>query len=168
MRKWLRRIRGAVGMGLTWAAGYLGVGAIVALAGWEFGVTAFGNGLLWVAFNSLASAATGFICGTAFSAVLSIAEGRRRFDQLSLPRFTALGTAGGVIVAGLLSVAIGWGTPSLIANLGILGLLGGGCAAGSLALARAADDRELLKASEQVAHVGLSLEEAGELLPGNG
>ena len=37
----------------------------------------------------------GFIGGVAFSLVLGIAEGRRRFDQMSLPRFAAWGAGGG-------------------------------------------------------------------------
>jgi hypothetical protein len=31
MKKWLRRLRGAIGMGLTWAAAWGGAGAIVML-----------------------------------------------------------------------------------------------------------------------------------------
>ncbi len=31
MKKWLRRIRGAVGMGLTWAAGWALVGVLIEL-----------------------------------------------------------------------------------------------------------------------------------------
>ena len=47
MRRWLRRIRGAVGMGLTWAAAHFGVEVVVALANWQFGADAFGSGLAW-------------------------------------------------------------------------------------------------------------------------
>lgn len=164
MRKWLRRIRGAVGLGLAWAAAHFGVGVIVALVGWEFGVSAFGNGMLWVAYNALVSAATGFICGGTFSVFLSVAEGRRRFDQMSLPRFAVLGAIGGSLVALVLGTAIGWGTPSLVANVAILGLLGAGSAAGSLALARSGEDRELVEASDEVAQVGLTIDEARQLL----
>jgi len=138
----------------------------VAVIGWEFGVDAFGSGLAWLAYNSLVSAATGFICGSAFSVVLGITERRRRFDEMSVPRFADWGGFGGLAVAALLTTTIGWGTPSLIANLGILGLLGAASAAGTLALARTADDKELLEASEKVAGAGLSDDEARELLAG--
>jgi hypothetical protein len=151
-------------MGLTWAVAHFGVGVAVALANWQFGVDAFGNGFTWLAYNSLLSAATGFVCGTAFSAVLGIAEGRRRFDQMSMPRFAIWGAVGGAVVAGALTATLGWGTPSLLANLSILSLLGAGCAAGSLALARVADDRELLDAGSEVADVGLTDGEVRELL----
>ena len=33
MRRWLRRIRGALGLGLTWAAAWVGFGTIFALVG---------------------------------------------------------------------------------------------------------------------------------------
>jgi hypothetical protein len=45
---------------------------------------------------------------------------------------------------------------------------GAGSAAGSLAIARRAEDRELLKAGEGVAEVGLSEDEAQALLGGGG
>jgi hypothetical protein len=35
MKKWLQRIRGAIGIGLTWAAGWAPIGAIT---GWVTGV----------------------------------------------------------------------------------------------------------------------------------
>ena len=31
MKKWLKRIRGVIGMGLTWAVGWLGLGTILML-----------------------------------------------------------------------------------------------------------------------------------------
>ena len=43
-------------------------------------------------------------------------------------------------------------------------LLGAGSAAGSLALARSTDDRQLLEVGEDIADVGLTAEEARELL----
>ncbi len=49
-------------------------------------------------------------------------------------------------------------------RLGIMGLLGAGSAAGSLALARRADDQELLESGEDVADAGLTEREKRELL----
>ena len=48
----------------------------------------------------------------------------------------------------------------------VLTLLGAGSAAGSLALARRADDRELLEHGADVADIGLTDEEKRELLAG--
>jgi hypothetical protein len=83
MKKWLRRIRGAVGMGLTWAAGWALVGVLI-----ELFIDPMGSLVdVW----PTALAIPGFLGGAVFSAVLRIAEGRRRFDELSLPRFGAWG-----------------------------------------------------------------------------
>ena len=49
---------------------------------------------------------------------------------------------------------------------GAVFLLGAGSAAGSLALARRADDRELLEHGADVADIGLTEEEKRELLAG--
>ena len=169
MRDWLRRIRGAVGMGLTWAAGWAPLGAILGLFTFASGAAAFGSGPAWLAFTSAILAASGFLCGVAFSTVLGITEGRRRFDQMSLPRFAGLGAVGGLLVGGLLvtlSVSLG-GAPDLLdvlVNLGIVGLLGAGSSAGSLALARREEDRELLEAGEDLVDAGLTEGETLELL----
>ncbi len=83
MKKWLRRIRGALGMGLIWAAGWAPVGVLIGMI-----VDPDGSmDEMWVAVGAY----PGFIGGVVFSAVLGIAEGRRRFDEVSLPRFGAWG-----------------------------------------------------------------------------
>ncbi|MFC1575096.1 hypothetical protein ACFL5A_00415 [Gemmatimonadota bacterium] len=62
--------------------------------------------------------------------------------------------------------------PSFLWNLLVLGpifaMAGAGCASGALAIARRAEDRELLDASTEVAEVGLTGDEAQELLGGRG
>ena len=109
--------------------------------------------------------------GAAFSAILGITEGRRRFDQMSLPRFAGWGAVGGGLLSTLF-LATGWVTvgaqqlPLGTVFVVLVTLLGAGSAAGSLALARRADDQELLEAGEKTAHVGLTKEEKGELLLG--
>jgi hypothetical protein len=169
MRKWLRRIRGAVGMGLTWAAGWAPLGAILGLFNFASGAAAFGSGPAWLAATSALFAAAGFVCGVTFSTALGITEGRRRFDQMSIPRFAGLGAVGGLLVGGLLvtlSVSLG-GTPGLVdlfVNMGIVGLLGAGSSAGSLALARRAEGRELLETGEDLADAGLTEGEPQVLL----
>ncbi len=84
MKKWLKRIRGAVGIGLTWAVAWFAAGAII-------GVVFFGGGVIELFANALLLAVSGFVGGVAFSGVLGIAEGRRRFDEMSLPRFAGWG-----------------------------------------------------------------------------
>ena len=165
MKKWLRRIRGAVGLGLTWAVAWFPVGAIIGLVA----------GLTDTPVDSLVSlvfglagifAAIGFVGGAIFSTILGLAEGRRRFDQMSLPRFAAWGAVGGFLVTASFQLTIG-GEPSLsVVATSVMALLGAGSSAGSLALARRADDRELLEHGEDVADIGLSEEEKRELLTG--
>ncbi len=171
VKRWLRRVRGAVGLGLAWAAGWAPIGFILGLVNFTSGAAALGSGAAWLALSSAVVAASGFLCGASFSAVLRITEGHRRFDQMSLPRFAGWGGLGGVLGGGLLlamSASFG-GSPGLISvltNLAVFGLLGAGSSVGSLALARGADERELLTTSEDLADVGLTEEESRELLGG--
>ena len=146
--KWLRRIRGALGMGLVWAVAWSGVGAILGLVVGVFGAPV--DGLATVVFGAFSTFATmGFVGGVAFSTVLVIAEGRRRFDEMSLPRFAGWGALGGGLMS-VLMFAAGWGsTPGDVIFMGTMPLLGARSAARSLALARRADDKELLEAGEE-------------------
>ncbi len=168
MKKWLKRPRGAVGMALTWAAGWTPVGAVIGLVAGVF---------LWsVPLGAVAAiyartfAVLGFVGGAIFSNVLRITEGRRRFDELSLPRFAAWGALGGLLlgVLAVISRAVFvpldiWFMDAVVAVVAIT-LMGAGSAAGSLALARRAEDRELLEDGADVADIGLTKEETRELL----
>ena len=102
MKKWLKRIRGALGMGLIWAAAWFGAGMIFLSGLLVFGTPPVGTGLATVIANSVLLAVAGLIGGTAFSVVLGIAEGRRRFDEMSLPRFAGWGAVGGLLLSVLL------------------------------------------------------------------
>lgn len=166
MNRWLRRIRGAVGMGLTWALAWFGVGMILML------------GLLLTTGSTgadvpypLGFGAFGFVAGVTFSGVLGLLEGRRRFDQMSLPRFAGWGAVGGFLLSAIFVSAVALvEDPAFLGNLVVLGPVfaaaGAGSAAGVLALARGAEEQELIGASEDVAKVGLSAGEAQELLGG--
>lgn len=170
MKKWLRRIRGAVGMGLTWGvAGFLaGIGIELVHNLWP---NPLGSAVdIWPA----ALAYPGFLGGVAFSAVLGIAGRRRRFDELSLPGVAAWGAVGGLFVSLIpaVMVAIGFATPNIplwqitLALLGPFTLGGAIAASGSLALARVAEDRERLTDSKNVDNAGLTEKEERELLGG--
>jgi len=151
MDKWLRRVRGAIGMGLTWAVAWFGVGMIMLL------------GILLLTGETgadvpypLGFGAFGFVAGVAFSGVLGLVDGNRRFDQMSLPRFAGWGAAGGFLLSVIFVSAVALlEDPSFWGNLVVLGpvfaVAGAGTAAGSLALARSAEDQELLEAGEDVA-----------------
>jgi len=152
MRKWLRRIRGAVGIGLTWAMTWFGAGMV-----WRF-VVGFGPGDIPF---PLIFAALGFLTGATFSAVLSAVEGRRRFDEMSVPRFAAWGAVAG-LVFWMTFALVGLGGDFLMLGP-LVGLAGAVSAAGTLALARKAEERELAAAADLSA-VGLTEDETRQLL----
>lgn len=133
--KWIRMLRGALGVAVTWAGAWFGAGALI-------GITVLGGGFdLVLLANSLLFAAAGFIGGAAFSGVLALAGRRRTFDEMSLPLFAGLGAIGGLVVA---VVLVGGGDPSgRVGTLvtGVVTLMGAGSAAGSLLLARRATSR---------------------------
>lgn len=140
MRGWLRRVRGLVGMGLTWAAGWALVGLLIGVAS----LLGIPMGWFLEVFDAPlpALAVPGFFAGAAFSAVLGVAARHRRFDQLSLPRFAAWGALGGLLL-GLVPVAAAGpelAGGSMAVALGTLTLLSAASASASLALARRAKD----------------------------
>ena len=156
MNKWVKRIRGMLGMGLTWAAGW-------ALFGLLIGVSSLLLPGLFDPFFRVFDAplpalgVPGFFGGALFSIVLGIAGRRRKFSELSLPRFAAWGAVGGVLLSlvpaamsavGLLTTASEgpsiWEFTSVI--IGPLTLLSAISASASLLLARRATDRTLLDA----------------------
>jgi len=143
MKKWLRRIRAAVTMGLLWAVPW----AVVAvLLGMVIDPDESMDEMWWVI-----GAYPGFLGGVLFSIVLSIAERRRNLSELSVRRFGAWGAAAGLVI-GVLPFLLG--TPSAdvdVARLatvviGSFTLMSAASAAGSLALARRGEGRQILDA----------------------
>lgn len=169
MRRWLRRIRGAIGMGLTWAAGWAPIGAVVGVALHEI-LPASPIGLVSVVIlNATTFAALGLIGGTIFGAVLGLAEGHRRFDQLSLPRFASWGAVGGVLLGGMAVAAGLWGAgfgPLGASMMAAATLLGGVSATGTLVLARKAQRQGLLEMDTDLAVGGLTQGGRDRLLNG--
>ena len=144
MTKWLRRIRGAFGIGLTWAAAWGGAGTIVMLG------FLLRTGSRPDAPVPLLLGAAGFVAGVIFSGVLGVIDGRRRFDQMSLPRVAVWGAAGGALLAVTFVLARALaGDAWFLWNLLVIGpvftLAAAGSAAGSLALARRGQDLEFLE-----------------------
>lgn len=164
MKKWFRRIRGAIGIGIAWAAGWAPIGAVVGF----FTGLALGFPLGGIATNyGILFGVLGFVGGAIFSTVVRIAEGGRRFEQLSLPRFTAWGALGGLLLGGLAVTAglLGSGFSTLGAVMaGVATLLGAGSAAGTLAVARAAEAHPSLEEGGGGARAGLADEESRGLV----
>ncbi len=99
MKEWLSGICGALGMGLIWAAGWGLVGVLIGMF-----VDPHGSiDDMWVVTLGV----PGFLGGVVFSAVLGIAEGRRRFDELSLSQFGAWGAVAALLL-GAVSGQASW------------------------------------------------------------
>jgi len=160
MKRWQKRVRGALGLAVIW-------GGIGFLAG--FGIEIIHN--IWpnpigrlVDIWPAALGLPGFFGALLFSAVVGVVGRRHRFHELSLPRFTAWGAVGGLLLsllpAAMITVGLGDANISLWQITGsLLGpcVLGGAvAAAGTLALARRAEDRERLIAARDVSHAGLT------------
>lgn len=133
MRKWLRRIRGALGMGFTWAAAWAAVGFVPR---WVLGIES--DLPFPLLFGGL-----GFIAGVTFSALLALTGGRRRFDQMSLPRFAACGAVGGLLLSALFVRGAHLGAGEVLAISATFALASAACATGSLAIGRRAVARDL-------------------------
>ena len=154
MRKWLRRIGGAIGMGFTWAGAWFAAGLVPR---WLFG------------FNPdvpfpLVFGVLGFIAGVMFSGLLMLTEGRRGFEQLTLPRFAAWGAVGGVLLSAIFTRAASLGWADALAIAPTFAVASAICASGSLALARRAGMRELPDISGDSAETKLIDREKQKLL----
>ena len=133
MAKWLRRIRGAIGMGFTWGVAWSAAGLVMA-AVFRFQADA----PFPIIFGVL-----GFVAGLIFSAFLALTEGRRRFDQMSLPRFAGWGAVGGLVLAAIFAKAASLELGDVLVITPTFALASAVCASGSLAVARRALSREL-------------------------
>jgi len=158
MSEWLKRIRGILGMGLTWAGAWIAVGALLALVLFVVGLDP--PGFFWTIARVFG--AVGFLTGSMFSGILLLTEGRRRFDELSLTRFVAWGALGGLLLGGLAGLTI-FGAPWVA---GVTTLLGAGSAAATLVIARRAGDETLPRADADVANARLADTEPSRLLGG--
>ena len=156
MGMWLRRIRGAIGMGITWAAAWFVAGSVPR---WVFGVNT--DAPLPLVFGVF-----GLMAGMVFSAVLALTEGRRDFDEMSLPRFAGWGAIGGLVLSALVAKAasLGWG--DVLALAPTLAVASAISASGSLAMARRAVRRELPDGRGNSAEVELTDHEKRKLLGG--
>lgn len=129
----MRRIRGILGMAITWAVAWSAVGGIPR---WVLGIQS--DLPFPILFGGL-----GFVAGATFAVILALTDGRRRFDQLSLPRFAVWGAIGGVVLSALFIRGAGLSTGEILAISATFAAASAGCASGSLAIARRAARPEL-------------------------
>jgi hypothetical protein len=124
-------------MGLAWGAAGFGAGILLAR------VSSFEVDLPF----ALLFAPLGFFAGIMFSGILVVIEGRRGFDRLSLSRFAGWGAVSGLLLSGVFVVGAAlrgapWWEEFLMFGPA-LAMTSAVCAAGSLAVARRAERREL-------------------------
>jgi len=141
MKGFLKRLRGIIGMGLTWAVGWIGVigvGFFSVLA--LLGRPIFADIGLYLK-NVLIVGVGGLIAGSAFGLVLTALEHRKKLEDLSLLRIGIWGGIGGLALAAL----TGFRVDTVI----VFTLLCSGSATGSLALAQRAQRKELAKGDDE-------------------
>lgn len=157
MEKLLQRIRGAIGMGVTWGVAWSAAGLVPR---WILGFNP--DAPFPIIFGVL-----GFLAGITFSALLLLTERRRRFDQMSLPRFAGWGAVGGLLLSALFARAasLGWG--DVLAVAPTFALASAVCASGSLVLARRVMRGELPEGrGDAAASAGLTAGEQRERIGG--
>jgi hypothetical protein len=134
-----RRIRGALVMGVTWAAAW-GLGGVLIALGSRF----LPGGPPHFDAPPPAMAYPGFVGGVLFSVILGIAARRRRFSELSVRQFAAWGAASGLAVSLVPAALVALGLADTHVNVWLitgalavpLSALCAASAAGSLLLAR--------------------------------
>jgi len=135
----LRRVRGALGTGLTWAAGW---GLLGAVHGFLVGMW---KPWQWALYNPVSTTAFGYalaglIAGTGFSCLLSWMDRRSNLRRLSRFRVAVWGATGGAFVPVLvhltrgLTSSAGWGDVALTAAA--VAVLGSASAVATLWVAR--------------------------------
>ena len=154
MRSWLQRIRGAIGMGFTWGATWSIAGMVPR---WVFGFKA--DAPFPIIFGAL-----GFIAGVIFFALLAVTERRRRFEQMSVPRFAAWGAIGGVLLAAIFATAVSLRWGDVLAIVPTFALASAVCASGTLVVARRAVTRELPDSRRDISEGELTEHEKRKLL----
>jgi hypothetical protein len=161
MGNWMKRVRGALGMGVTWALGWAVGGLLIGISSKLFPF------LPWDSFFRVFDAplpalgVPGFVGGVIFSIVLGVVGRGRKFDELSVPRFAAWGAFGGLLLSLVPAAMVGVGIAHLGTDaLGVWELTGviavplillcSASAAGSLLLARTAKKPELLEQTRDI------------------
>lgn len=154
MPRWRRVLKGMLGMGLTFS---LGVGAVASLAAGIAWLIPGIGGDVELFRMAAASAVWAFPIGVAFSGAMALGAGGRRFAELSLPRFAALGAGAGLLLFGALAANAwsAWTIDTAIANAVILVGLGSGAATATLLMARRAQPSLEPGGDQEVDHLAL-------------
>lgn len=162
MKQWLRRIRGVIGMGLTWALawGIVGGGLMEAV------VDPRGEILdMWPQTLAI----PGLITGMLFAGMLALMPGRRRIDDLSMRRVALWGATAGAALAALALAAGALPAVPLLLRAGVIVLpmvgLSAASAAGTLLIARRAARAERLPPGQPEALISRTTDPERSALP---
>ena len=149
MKKWLRGIGRAVGMGLAWAVVWAPIAVLI-------GTTLVDpdNSMdeMWVVVGAYPA----FLSAVIFAAVLAIAERGRRLDEVSLARAGTWGALAGVLV-GVFPFTVGTANSKVplwqlgLMVVGSIALMSALSAIASALLARKASKRQFRGASAHMA-----------------
>jgi len=140
MKGFLRRLRGIIGTGLTWAVGWAGLYGGFLLAAWAFGAEAQWE--LWPVLRLVFNVGTyGFLAGSTFGVILSVLERQKSLEEITFKRIALWGGLGGLAVIALLSVLYGTPVITYLSPVILYTLLGVGSATGTVALAKRADSK---------------------------
>ena len=142
MRKLLQKMRGLLGVGITWGTLWAGIGAGIGIVigavrpeVWEWTNPIFE----WAVGMGL----YGFVSGIGFGTLLTLREGRRSLLDLSLRRTALWGLLGGAVVPLLFGAAgmfpAGTTLLDVLGAIGVTGFLGGTFAPASVAIAQRAE-----------------------------
>ena len=147
MKQFLRRLRGVIKTGLTWAVGWAGLYGAFLLAAWAFGAEAQWE--LGPVLRLLFNVGTyGFLAGSTFGVVLSVLERHKSLEEITLRRIALWGGLGGLAVVTMLSVLYGTLVFTYLTPVILYTLLGIGSATGTVALARRGESK-LLEGEEE-------------------
>jgi hypothetical protein len=132
MRSFLRKIRGALGIGVTWAVAWAAIFAALSIVVGIFDPASIdaGEGPLSL---GVIGGIFGFISGVAFGATLAVADGRKVLRNLSVGRAALWGAVGTALFPLLTTV-----NNSMLIIVCPVGAL---LAAGSVAIAKRAELR---------------------------
>ena len=135
MKGFLKRLRGLIGTGLTWAVGWAVLWGATVLIVAGFGAL---EGLTagMVLIGALFVAGCGFIAGSAFGMILSAFERKKKLEDLSLKRIALMGGLVGALGGSALVAIFG---VTLWIPIVILTVAGVGFASGTVALAKRSD-----------------------------
>ena len=144
----LRKLRGAISLGLVWAIPWWFAGALLSPYLRTLANALPPRSIADAAFDGLLTGWYGFLAGVVFSGLLAVVGRRRAFREITPPQMAGWGIASAALLMAppmvymLANRADGWRTQDIVyITSGFL--LSAGCAAATLALARRAKEPSL-------------------------